>query len=106
MYFGAQRFCRGHRRSQIWMWKQRREKHTPPPLKENHLENFSGLKEKLSRPVVESIDIKYKNQESHIYHRNLSSVAPIAFGKERFLTGAGRCMRSALILGKFYACSP
>ena len=36
----------------------------------------------------------YKNQESHIYHRNLSSVAPIVFGKEKFLTGAGRCMLS------------
>ena len=36
----------------------------------------------------------YKNQEHHIYHRNLSSVAPIFFGKEKFLTGAGRCMLS------------
>ena len=40
-----------------------------------------GLKEKLSRPVV---DTKiYTNQESHIYHRNLSSVAPTFFGKEK-----------------------
>ena len=36
----------------------------------------------------------YENQENHIYHRNLSSVAPIFFGKEKFCTGAGRCMLS------------
>ena len=38
----------------------------------------------------------YKTNETnsnHIYHRNLSSVAPIFFGKEKFLTGAGRCMQ-------------
>ena len=34
------------------------------------------------------------NQENHIYHRNHSSVAPIVFGKEKFFTGAGRCMLS------------
>ena len=32
----------------------------------------------------------YGNQENHIYHRNLSSVAPIFSGKEKFRTGAGR----------------
>ena len=44
VYYGI--LYRGHRRSQIWMWNQRRKKRTLPPLKENHLENFSGLKEK------------------------------------------------------------
>ena len=39
----------------------------------------------------------YENQEKHIYHRNLSSVAPIFFGKEKFFTGAGRCMLSLKI---------
>ena len=34
----------------------------------------------------------YINQESHIYHRNISSVAPIFLGKGKFCTGAGRCM--------------
>ena len=33
----------------------------------------------------------YKNQENHIHHRNLSSVDPIFFCKEKFCTGAGRC---------------
>ena len=33
---------------------QRRKKRTQPPPKENLLENFSGLKEKLSRPVVDT----------------------------------------------------
>ena len=36
----------------------------------------------------------YKNQENHIHHRNLSSVDPIFFCKEKFCTGAGRCMLS------------
>ena len=51
---------------------QRRKKRTQPPPKENLLENFSGLKEKLSRPVVDTKT--YKNQEIHIHHQNLSSV--------------------------------
>ena len=34
----------------------------------------------------------YKNQESHLHDRNLSSVAPyFLFDKEKFLTGAGQC---------------
>ena len=36
----------------------------------------------------------YKHQESHIHHRHLSSVDPIFFCKEKFCTGAGRCMVS------------
>ena len=36
----------------------------------------------------------YKNQENHIHHRNLSSVDPIFFCKEKFCTGAGWCMLS------------
>ena len=67
-----------------------KKKRTLPPLKENPLENFYGFKEKLSRPVVDA-KILFK---THIYHQNLSSVAPIFFGKEKFLTGAGRCMLS------------
>ena len=70
----------------------RRKKHTRSPPKEKRLGNFSGLEEELSRSVV---DIKtYENQENHIYHRNLSSVAPIFFGKEKFCPGAGWCMLS------------
>ena len=38
--------------------KQRRRKRTQPPPKENLLENFSGLKEKLSRPVVDTKTLK------------------------------------------------
>ena len=34
--------------------KQRRKKRTQPPPKENLLGNFSGPKEKLSRPVVDT----------------------------------------------------
>ena len=40
------------------------------------------------------IQSPYENQENHIYHRNVSSVAPIFFAKEKFCTGAGRCMLS------------
>ena len=35
-----------------------------------------------------------KNQENHIHHRNLSSVDPIFFCKEKFCAGAGQCMLS------------
>ena len=45
--------------------------------KKNHLENLSGLTEKLSMPAEKPK--AYKNQESHIYHPFLSSVAPIFF---------------------------
>ena len=41
----------------------------------------------------------YKNQENHIHHRNLSSVDPIFFCKEKFCTGAGRCPVSFSQLG-------
>ena len=69
-----------------------RKKRTLPPPKENHLKTFSGLKEKLSSPMVDTKPCQ--NQESRIYHRNLSFVAPIFLGKEKFFTGAGRCMLS------------
>ena len=70
--------------------QQRRKKRTPPPPKENLLENFSGPKENF--PGRWWIQKPYKNQENHIHHRNLSSVDPIFFCKEKFCTGAGRCM--------------
>ena len=35
-----------------------------------------------------------KTQENHIHHRNLCSVDPIFFCKEKFCTGTGRCMVS------------
>ena len=69
-----------------------KKKRTRPPPKENLLGNFSGLKEKL--PGRWWIQKRYENQENHTYHRNLASVAPIFFGKEKFCTGAGRCMLS------------
>ena len=47
---------------------------------------------RLPRPVA--IENPLKNQGEHIYHRNLSSVSPISFDKEKFLTGAGWCMVS------------
>ena len=45
--------------------------------KKNLLENCSGLKEKLSRPVVDTKTLFKKKQENHIHHRNLSSADPI-----------------------------
>ena len=59
---------------------QRRKKRTQPPPKEIFLENFSGLKEKLSRPVVDTKTPK--NRENHIHHRNLSSVDHIFSAKK------------------------
>ena len=66
----------------------------PPPPAQETTGNFSSLKEKLSRRVVDTKILLKKNRKTHIYHRNLSSVAPIFFGKEKFLTGAGRCVLS------------
>ena len=43
--------------------EQRRKKRTQPPPKENLLENFSGRKEKLSRPVVDTKILK-KNKKT------------------------------------------
>ena len=54
-----------------------KKKRTQPPPKENLLENFSDLKEKLSR-----LQKPYKNQENHIHHRNISSVDPIFSAKK------------------------
>ena len=55
------------------------KKSTRPPPKENPLGYFSGLKEKLSRPVVDTKTLFKKPRKTHIYHRNLSSVAPFFF---------------------------
>ena len=82
----------GFRNTQFSAAIQRREKRTRPPPKENLLRNFSGQKEKF--PGRWWIPKPYKNQENHIYHRNLSSVAPMFFGKTKFCTGAGRCTLS------------
>ena len=48
---------------------QRRKKRTQPPPKENLLRNFSGPKEKLSRPVVDTKP--YKNQKNPSKTRDL-----------------------------------
>ena len=83
---------------------QRRKKRTQPPPKENLLENFSGLKEKL--PGRWWIQKPYKNQENHIHHRNLSSVDPtfsakkssaleqggVRFPFPSFCPGTSRCL--------------
>ena len=72
--------------------KQRRKKRTQPPPKEILLENFSGLKEKLSRPVV---DTKTLQKPGKPYPPPKSFLCgPHFFYKEKFCTGAGRCMLS------------
>ena len=57
-----------------------KKKRTQPPPKENILENFSGLKEKLSRPVVDTKNLEKPG--NHVHHRNLSSVDPIFSAKK------------------------
>ena len=52
------------------------------------------LASKKNFPGQWCIQNPYENPENHMRHRNLSSVAPIFFGKEKFCTGAGRCMLS------------
>ena len=71
---------------------QRTKKCTRPPPKVNLWGTF--LASKKNFPGRWWIQKPYENQENHIYHRNLSSVAPIFFGKEKFCTGAGQCMLS------------
>ena len=71
---------------------QRKKKSVPDHRKNIFWGTFLGSKKNF--PGRWWIQKLYKNQESHIYHRNLSSVAPILFGKEKFLAGAGRCMLS------------
>ena len=69
--------------------EQRRKKRTQPPPKENLLENFSGLKEKLSRPVV---DTKTLWKPGKPYPPSQSFLCgPHFVCKEKFCTGAGRC---------------
>ena len=71
-------WCRGD------SWYREEKKRTLPPPEENLLESFSGLKEKQSTPVVDTKTLFFKTKENHIYHQNLSSVAPnfFFFGKE------------------------
>ena len=59
---------------------QGRRKRTLPSPKENPLENLSGLKTDISRPVVDTKP--YKNEGSHVYHRKSSSVAPFLSKKK------------------------
>ena len=83
----------GHRPPLKWAQNAEKEKkRTQPPPKENLLENFSGLEEKLSRPVVDTKS--FKNQENQTHHRNLSSGDPIFFCEEKLCTGAGLYMVS------------
>ena len=71
---------------------QRRTKRTQPPPKENLLENFSGLEDKLSRPVV---DTKTLEKPGKPYPPPKSFLCgPHFFCKEKYCTGAGRCMLS------------
>ena len=67
---------------------RRRKKCTLPPPEVNHLENFSGLKETFKAGGRYKNPIKFRRTVS------TSSVAPFFSAKEKFLTGAGRCMLS------------
>ena len=53
----------------------------PPPPKENLLETFSGLKEELSRPVVDTKPDK--NRENHIYHPEIFPLWPPFFSAKK-----------------------
>ena len=67
---------------------EEKKKRTQPPPKENHVENFSGLKEDfpgrswIQKPYISTTEIF-----------PLES-GPLFFCKEKFCTGAGRCMVS------------
>ena len=74
---------------------QRREKCTLPSPKENHLENFSGLEEKF--PGRWWIQKNPMRKPGKPYLPPKSFLCGLHFfGKEKFCTGAGRCMLSFL----------
>ena len=77
--------------------QQRSKKRTQPPPKEDLLENFSGLKEKLSRPVGDTKTLQKPDpaQKSFLCGAHF-------FSKEKFCTGAGRCMLS---FSQFNSCN-
>ena len=64
----------------------------------------SGLQREASRclagPSGWQMQEPCKNQGNQTYHRNLSSVTPVSFGKEEFLTGARWRMVSFTRAGK------
>ena len=74
--------------------KQRRKKRTLPPAKENLLESFSALKEKLSRPVVDTKTLSKK--KSYLPPKSFLCGPQLSSGKEKFPTGhwRGWCMLS------------
>ena len=71
---------------------QRRKKRTRPPPKENHLGNFSGLKAKLSRSVVDTKSL-WKPGKPYLPPKSFLC-GPHFFSKAKFCTGAGRCLLS------------
>ena len=71
---------------------QRRKKRTQPPPKENLLENFSGLKEKI--PGRWWIQKPIKTRKAISTTEIFPLWTPFFFCKEKFCTGAGRCMVS------------
>ena len=86
---------------------------TPSPFPKEKRHIISGKKKKRTLPPPEHFSAPppqkkktfqagawgqyktlIKNQGNHIYSQNLSSVAPISFDKEKFLTGAGRISKT------------
>ena len=72
---------------------QGRRKRTRPPPKEILLENLSGLKEKLSRPVVDAETLS-KPGKPYLPPKSFLCGPRFLGEKEKSLTGAGSCMLS------------
>ena len=70
--------------------KQRRKR----TQQENLLGNFSGLKEKLSRPVVDTKNPTKTRKKTISTTEIFPLWTPFFSAKEKFCTGAGRCMLS------------
>ena len=73
---------------------EKKKKYTTTTAKEKLLENFSGFKEKLLRPVVDTKTLLKKNRKTISTTEIFPLWPPFFFGKEKFCTGAGRCMLS------------
>ena len=73
---------------------EKKKAYTTTTERKNLLENFSGLKEKLSRPVVDTKN-PIKPRKTIATTEIFPLWTPFFFlRKEKFCTGAGRCMLS------------
>ena len=74
----------------FWIFQRTKKAHTTHHRKKNVFgETFLASKKNFPGRWWRIPKTLWKTQENHIHHRNLSSVGPIFFGKEKFCTQSG-----------------